>query len=175
MNLNPVSKTLYSYTNTRYSNAVTEREASLEGQIQDRRDTPEEFFDEIIDPTFLYPESSSFPFENHASARTVLEGNDNSAPFFRNTQYSRWADVSSGESEHSEIETPHQPPQETSGDSLAEPQIYERLGPKTLNIDNYDEPEIKTFESDEPSYGFVISSGWSSTFFPCGLEEEPQS
>ena len=164
-----------SRADTRYSNAVTEREASLEEQVQDRRrGTSEEAFDEIIDPTFLYTESSSFTYENHAFVGTIVEDNGNSDYFFRNTQYSPWADVSSTESEHSETEKPVQTPENMPGDSLAEPQEFEMLGSQTLNMDSYDEYVVKELESGESSYGFAISSGWSSTFFPSEIEEEAQ-
>ncbi|KAJ5807877.1 hypothetical protein N7474_009146 [Penicillium riverlandense] len=159
---------------THHGNKVTESEASLEGQIQDRgRDASEEVFDEIIDPTF-YTECPNFTFEDHAFVGSILEGKDNFAPFFRNAQYSPWAGVSSSESKHTGIETPHQSPENIPGDSSAEPHTFEILGPQTLTMDSYDEYAFKSYESDGSSYGFAISSGWSSTFFPCGIEEEPR-
>jgi hypothetical protein len=166
------SKAFNFHANRRYSNTVTESEASLEGQIQDRgRDTSQEVFDEIIDPTF-YTECSNHTFDNHASVGSILEVKDNFAPFFRNSQYSPWADISSSESEHTGRETPSS--ENIPGDSLADPHTFEILGPQTFTMDSYDEYVIKTFESDGSSCGFAISSGWSSTFFPCGIEEEPR-
>lgn len=169
------SKRSCSRADTRYSNAATGREASLEEQIQDRRrETSEEVFDEIIDPTFLYTESSSFTYAKHAFVGTTVEDNGNHDPFLRNTQYSPWADASSTESEHSETEKPVQTPENIPGDSLAEPQECEILESQIFSMGSYDEYVIKELACEESSYGFAISSGWSSTFFPSEIEEEPQ-
>lgn len=167
------SKPLRSPANTRYRNAVSERDSGLEEQIQyRRRETSEEVFDEIIDPTFLYTESPRFTYESHPSVGSIVEDSDDSDLFFRNAQYSPWADVSSTESEHSEMEKLHQSPENIPRDSLEEPPEFEMLGFQTLNGDIYDEYALKKLESDETSYGFAISSGWSSTFFPFEFEEE---
>jgi hypothetical protein len=169
------SKRSCSRADTRDSNAVTEREASREEQIQDRRrETSKEVFDGIIDPTFLYTENSSFTYENHAFVGSIVEDDGNSDPFFRNTQYSPWADVSSTESEHSVTEKPIQTPENIPGDSLAEPQEFDMVGFQALNMGSYDDYVVKELECNESSYGFAISSGWSSTFFPSQIEEEPQ-
>ncbi|KAJ5211575.1 Polyketide synthase enoylreductase [Penicillium cinerascens] len=155
-------------------NAANQRDASFEEQIEDRRrEVSEKIFDEIIDPTFLCTESASITLENHASMGTTVEENGHFDPFFRNTQYSSWAGVSSTESEHSETDKGHQTLENIPGDSLAEQQEFEVFGSQALNTDSYDEHVVKEFKSDESSCGFAISSGWSSTFFPSEIEEEP--
>ncbi|KAJ5188146.1 hypothetical protein N7472_007160 [Penicillium cf. griseofulvum] len=140
---------------TKYKNEITQQEDSDEGQSrqqsrQHRQDPFDEVFDELIDSNFFYTEGSSFKFGNQAAGRTIVKGNNDSIPFFSNAGYSTWSERSSSVSEDSEVETSYQAPGDDVGDSLAKLQRYAR---------------------DESYSGFAISSGWSSTFFPHGIEE----
>lgn len=135
-----------------YSNEITRQQASDERHIPDNRSDPfEEVFDEVIDSTF-FDEQSSFKFGNQACGGTIFKGNDNFMPFFSDAAYSTSSERSSSVSEDSEVGTPCLALDDSFGTSLA---------------------KIHMYAKEEPYSGFAISSGWSSTFFPHGIEEEP--
>ncbi|CDM31536.1 hypothetical protein DTO013E5_2179 [Penicillium roqueforti] len=137
---------------TSYDNEITRQQASDERHIPDNRSDPfEEVFDEVIDSTF-FDEQSSFKFGNQACGGTIFKGNDNFMPFFSDAAYSTSSERSSSVSEDSEVGTPCLALDDSFGTSLA---------------------KIHMYAKEEPYSGFAISSGWSSTFFPHGIEEEP--
>lgn len=138
---------------TSYGNEIIEQEANDKGHIKyHRSDSFEEVFDEVIDSNFFYTERSSFKFGNEPSEGTILKGNDNFVTFFSDAEFATWSERSSSVSEDSELGTSYQAPEDGLGASLVELQRHAR---------------------DEPYSGFAISSGWSSTFFPHEVEEEP--
>ncbi|KAJ6118159.1 hypothetical protein N7471_014036 [Penicillium samsonianum] len=138
---------------TSYDNEITEQEANDDGHIQHHRsDSFDEVFDEVIDLNFFYTTRSSFEFGNQAFEGSIVKGNDNFMTFISDAEYATWSERSSSVSEDSEVGTSYQPPEDGFGTSLAKLHMYAR---------------------DEPCSGFAISSGWSSTFFPHGMEEEP--
>jgi hypothetical protein len=102
-------------------------------RIQDHQKDPfDAFFDELIDSNCVY------------------QGNEDSIPFFQNTNQSTLPEVPCSESEDSENSMSYCVPGSSFGDSL-------------IKIDYHG--RTKSFS------GFAISSGWSSTFFPCGDED----
>ncbi|CAG8895279.1 unnamed protein product [Penicillium egyptiacum] len=138
---------------TGYDKETTEQSANDEGHIQDRRSDPfEAVFDEVIDPNFFYTERPNFKFKNQASRATMVKRNDNFMTFFSDAEYATWSERSSSVSEDSEIGTSYQALEDGFGANLAKLHMYAR---------------------DAPYSGFSISSGWSSTFFPHGIEEDP--
>ncbi|KAJ5396245.1 uncharacterized protein N7487_010548 [Penicillium crustosum] len=138
---------------TRYSNGIIEEEANDERHIKYyRSDSFEEVFDEVIDSNSFYTERSSFNFGNQPSEGAIVKGNDNFVTFFSDAAFATWSERSSSVSEDSELGTSYQAPEDGLGASLAESRRHAR---------------------DEPYSGFAISSGWSSTFFPHEVEEEP--
>lgn len=141
------------YINIECRNEIIEQEANDKGHIKyHRSDSFEEVFDEVIDSNFFYTERSSFKFGNEPSEGTILKGNDNFVTFFSDAEFATWSERSSSVSEDSELGTSYQAPEDGLGASLVELQRHAR---------------------DEPYSGFAISSGWSSTFFPHEVEEEP--
>lgn len=144
---------LHAYVKIGYSNEITEQEANDDGHIQHHRsDSFDEVFDEVIDSNFFYTTRSSFEFGNQAFEGSIVKGNDNFMTFISDAEYATWSERSSSVSEDSEVGTSYQSPEDSFGTSLAKLHMYAR---------------------DEPCSGFAISSGWSSTFFPHGMEEEP--
>ncbi|KAJ5493627.1 hypothetical protein N7463_009714 [Penicillium fimorum] len=136
---------------TTYNNERTQQEDGDEGQIRDhRRDPFEEVFDELIDSKKFYTERSSFKFGNQGSGGIIVKGNEDFIPFFSNADYSTWSERSSSVSEDSEAGASYQVLDDNIGVSLA---------------------KLHKNSKDEPYSGFAISSGWSSTFFPHGMEE----
>lgn len=129
---------------------------------------------EFIDPTLLHTESPSPEFESHAATGLFWGEENDTITFFKTLQHSPWADVPPSQSEQNGIANPHQSPEDISGDIFAEPLAIEMLRPQICNVDSYDGHGIKKVQGSGSSYGFAISSGWSSTFFPCGMDEEPQ-
>lgn len=143
----------HNYINIKCRNEIIEQEANDKGHIKyHRSDSFEEVFDEVIDSNFFYTERSSFKFGNEPSEGTILKGNDNFVTFFSDAEFATWSERSSSVSEDSELGTSYQAPEDGLGASLVELQRHAR---------------------DEPYSGFAISSGWSSTFFPHEVEEEP--
>ncbi|KAJ5426312.1 hypothetical protein N7465_001382 [Penicillium sp. CMV-2018d] len=140
---------------TSYGNEIIEQEAKGDGHTKHYRSDPfEEVFDEVIDSNFFYTERSSFKFRNQPSEGTIVKGNDNFVTFFSDAAFATWSERSSSISEDSEVGTSYEAPEDGLGASLVELQRHAR---------------------DEPYSGFAISSGWSSTFFPHQIEEEPNS
>lgn len=143
------------YINIECSNEIIEQEAKGEGHTKYyRSDSFEEVFDEVIDSNSFYTERSSFKFGNQPSEGTIVKGNDNFVTFFSDAAFATWSERSSSISEDSEVGTSYEAPEDGLGASLVELQRHAR---------------------DEPYSGFAISSGWSSTFFPHEVEEEPKS
>lgn len=141
------------YINVECSNGIIEEEANDERHIKYyRSDSFEEVFDEVIDSNSFYTERSSFNFGNQPSEGAIVKGNDNFVTFFSDAAFATWSERSSSVSEDSELGTSYQAPEDGLGASLAESRRHAR---------------------DEPYSGFAISSGWSSTFFPHEVEEEP--
>ncbi|KAJ6183691.1 hypothetical protein N7519_004992 [Penicillium mononematosum] len=137
---------------TSYDNKITEQPANDEEHIHShRRDPFEEVFDAVIDPNFFYTERPSFKFGNQGSRGTIVKGNDNFMTFISDAEYATWSERSSSVSEESEIWTSYQGVEDGFGAKLAKLNMYAR---------------------DERYSGFSISSGWSSTFFPHGMEED---
>lgn len=143
------------YVNIQCSNEIIEQEANNDGHIKYYRSDPfEDVFDEVIDSNFVYSERSSFKFGNQPSEGSIVKGNDNFVTFFSDAAFATWSERSSSVSEDSELGTSYQAPEDDLGASLVELQRHAR---------------------DEPYSGFAISSGWSSTFFPHEVEEEPNN
>ncbi|KAJ5265279.1 hypothetical protein N7524_006297 [Penicillium chrysogenum] len=140
---------------TSYDNKITEQSANDEENIHNPRSDPfEEVFDAVIDPNFFYTERPSFKFGNQTSRGTIVKGNDNFMTFISDSEYATWSERPSSVSEESEIGTSYQGLEDGLGAKLAKLQMYAR---------------------DERYSGFSISSGWSSTFFPHGMEEDPHT
>ncbi|KAJ5826573.1 hypothetical protein N7447_003336 [Penicillium robsamsonii] len=136
---------------TRYDSESAQQEYNDEEQIRDyRRDPFEEFFDELIDSNFFYTQRPSFKFGNQGSGGTIVKGNGDFTPFFSNAEYSTWSERSSSVSEDSEAEASYQALDDGVRASLA---------------------KLHKNTREELYSGFAISSGWSSTFFPHGMEE----
>ncbi|KAF4771498.1 hypothetical protein N7455_007741 [Penicillium solitum] len=140
---------------TYHGNEIIEQEANNDGHIKYyRSDSFEEVFDEVIDSNFFYTERSSSKFGNQPSEGGIVKGNDNFVTFFSDAAFATWSERSSSVSEDSELGTSYQAPEDDLEASLVELQRHAR---------------------DEPYSGFAISSGWSSTFFPHEVEEEPNN
>ncbi|CAG8138609.1 unnamed protein product [Penicillium nalgiovense] len=141
--------------NTTSYDKITEQPANDEEHIHNhRRDPFEEVFDAVIDPNFFYTERPNFKFGNQASRGTIVKGNDNFMTFISDAEYATWSERSSSVSEDSEIGTSYQGLEDGFGARLAKLNMYTR---------------------DKLYSGFSISSGWSSTFFPHGMEEDPHT
>ncbi|KAJ5480059.1 hypothetical protein N7530_005568 [Penicillium desertorum] len=138
---------------TSYENRIAEQPANDDEHIHNPRSDPfEEVFDAVIDPSFFYTERPSFKFGNQTSRGTIVKGNDNFMNFISDAEYATLSERSSSVSEESEIGTSYQGLEDGFGAKLAKLRMYAR---------------------DERYSGFSISSGWSSTFFPHGMEEDP--
>lgn len=154
-----------------YRKADNEFKATLEESMHGRRtDALGESLAEFIDPTLLHTESPSLGFENHTTTGLFWEEKNDTLAFFKKLQQSSWADAPSSQSEQNGMENPHQPPEDISGDIWAEPLAIELL----INMDSWDGRGITKVQDSGRSFGYAISSGWSSTFFPCGMDDEPQ-
>lgn len=150
-----LSGLLHPYVNTVYSNKITEQSANDEEHIHNPRSDPfEEVFDSVIDPNFFYTERPSFKFGNQTPRGTIVKGNDNFMTFISDAEYATWSERPSSVSEEREIGTSYQGLEDGFGAKLAKLHMYAR---------------------DERYSGFSISSGWSSTFFPHGMEEDPHT
>ncbi|KAJ5970510.1 uncharacterized protein N7479_000428 [Penicillium vulpinum] len=91
-------------------------------------------------------------FDELIDPNFFYKGNENFIPLFSHAGCSPSSVTSSSESEDSELGTSYNVPQSDFEASLVKQHNY---------------------ATDEPYAGFAISSGWSSTFFPDGIEEQP--
>ncbi|KAL2815585.1 hypothetical protein BDW59DRAFT_153792 [Aspergillus cavernicola] len=120
------------------------------------QDSARESSTECINPILLNTESPSPGFENNAVTRLLRE--NTSTPFSCSKEAqdgSPGADMLSGH-----------PPEDMFEDILAELLAFDVVRPQMSNVGGCNEYEIKQVQ-----HGFSISSGWSSTFFPPGMEE----
>lgn len=131
-------------------------------------------FVEFVDPTLLDTESPDLVLDDHAAIGLFLEGKNNTPAFSKGLQHSTWAEVLPTLSALNGIEDPCHPSEDMSEGLLTDPLAREMLSSQTFNVDSYDGHGSNSIPSCEPSYGFTISSGWSSTFFPCGMDKEPE-
>ncbi|KAJ5780268.1 hypothetical protein N7457_005428 [Penicillium paradoxum] len=109
----------------------------------------EELFDQMIDSNFFHTERLSFKCTDQDPGDLIVAENDSCVSPFPNAEHSTWTDISSSSSGDSEVGTPYQAQENSLENSLAHLNEYTR---------------------DELYFGFSISSGWSSTFFPHGDE-----
>lgn len=133
-----------------------------------RRESQHEF----IDPTLLQTDSPSPESDSIAGMTLLWEEKNNAFCISRKLQQSPLGSVSSQESDHTARDESCQPTEDLSKDLFSESLAIGTLISPASNVDGCDGHGIKDVHADESSYGFTISSGWSSTFFPCGMEEE---
>lgn len=129
---------------------------------------------EFIDPTMLHTWRLNSGSEDHACMR-LSRGRRNKALGSSGTlQHSPWADVQPSECHGITQKIPQQPTEDVSGNVCPETLEIGTLMPPGSNINSYGEHANGYVQRSGASYGFTISSGWSSTFFPCGIDEEPE-
>lgn len=126
---------------------------------------------EFIDPILLQTDSPSPESDSFAEMSLFWEEKNNALCFSRVLQRSLSESGRQGQSEKSSRES-YQPTDDLSKDMFSESLAIGTLIPSASSVDGCDGHGIKEVHADESSFGFTISSGWSSTFFPCGMEEE---
>lgn len=116
-------------------------------------------FVEFIDPTLLHAESPSSGLENQATMRLHWDDNGNISPIGGSNQL---------QSPLFEQDAGPKTPEDMNmcGGVEFQPQIF--------NGDGYDGRSHGGIHGRRPSHGISISSGWSETFFPCGVDEETE-
>lgn len=133
-----------------------------------RRDAQHEF----IDPTLLHTGSSSPESDSSAETELSWQERNNALCFSRKLQHYPRESARAKQSEQPAREGPCQATDDVPRDSFSEALAIGTLMPPTSNLDGCDGHSITEVHGSGTSYGFTISSGWSSTFFPCGMEEE---
>lgn len=119
--------------------------------------------DGVIDPAVLHANSPSSGTDSSAETGLSWQAKNNALCFSDKLQHSPW------ESMCPEM---HQPTENVSTGLLSESLSIGTLIPPASNLDGCDVHNIMEVHGSGSSYGFTISSGWCSTFFPCGMEEE---
>lgn len=89
----------------------------------------------------------------------------------RRLQQLPWADERTRIYENMTEENAKSPTNCVPGDIYPESLTIETLVPPEFNMNSCDTYAIKDVQGGETSSGYTISSGWSSTFFPCGTYE----
>ncbi|KAL4780177.1 hypothetical protein BJX76DRAFT_55325 [Aspergillus varians] len=139
---------------TRSWNANTGFKPPLQA-VQTHTKTVEQGLSEFIDPTMLHTGSPS-----QGSEKGLFREDSSNPPKLHAPS---WADV------------PFEKfisPEDMSGDILAESLTIDLFRPQISNVESCD---AHGSQGRRPSSGFAISSGWSSTFFPCGMDEEGEA
>lgn len=120
---------------------------------------------EFIDPTLLHTDSPSPESDNFEGMGLFWEEKNNTLCFSRMLQQEN---VRPGQPEKTAEQELSQPTEDMPEGPFSESLAIGTLIPPASNVDGCD------VHGSGSSYGFAISSGWSSTFFPCGLEEEKE-
>lgn len=124
----------------------------------------------FIDSTILHTWSLNSGYEDHACMRRSRNTRLGSSG---KLQHSPWADVQPSEGHGITQKVPQQPTEDVPGSNCPETLAIGTLTPSGSNMYRYDEHVNGNVQNNGASYGFTISNGWSSTFFPYGMDEEP--
>ena len=127
---------------------------------------------EFIEPTLLQTDSPSPESDSFTETGLFWEEKDNALCFSRKLYRSPWESVRAEQSEQTTREESCQSTGHVSRDLFSESLAIGTLIPPASSLDGFDGHNITEGHGSGSSYGFTISSGWSSTFFPCGMEEE---
>lgn len=127
---------------------------------------------EFIDPTLLQTDSPSPESDGFAEMSLFWEEKNNALFFSRMLQRSPSEGGRQGQSEENLREESYHSADDLSKDLFSGSPTIGTLIPSASNVNGCDGHSIKEVHADGSSFGFSISSGWSSTFFPCGMEEE---
>lgn len=122
-------------------------------------------FAEFIDPTLLHAENPSAGLENQAPMRLYWDDNGNTNPIGGSNKL---------QSPLSEQDSGPMTPEDMDMCGGVESVMADLFQPQASNGDGSDGHSHDGIHGRRPSYGISISSGWSDTFFPCGMNEETE-
>lgn len=129
---------------------------------------------EFIDPTLLQTSSPSPEHDSPQTEGRFWEEKNHAVDFSRKLQQSPWQSVRPEQSEQIAREESYQSPENVSEGLFSESLAIGTLIPPASDASGFDGHCIKEVVDSGSIYGFTISSGWSSTFFPCEVEEETE-